>query len=166
MFQGFIRFPEFAKFTEFNESSAPFRKNSNDINTRKKTYTAINKTRVHFSHMPTGHIPTCPSWCCLSEQVWTCLGVWGRLNGRRFPGEQVLTEPDSGHMSTPLENRQTRLTPLPSRIPLRAIKTPQCFTVLKLEFIRICTFHVRSLQHDAFVTYPYSTKINLHFTFE
>ena len=29
MLQWFIRFPEFAKFTEVNESSASFRKNSN-----------------------------------------------------------------------------------------------------------------------------------------
>ena len=27
MLQWFIRFPEFTQFTEFNESSAPFRKN-------------------------------------------------------------------------------------------------------------------------------------------
>ena len=33
MLQWFIRFPEFAEITEFNESSAPFRKNSNVVTT-------------------------------------------------------------------------------------------------------------------------------------
>ena len=31
MLQWFIRFPEFAEITEFNESYAPFRKNSNNL---------------------------------------------------------------------------------------------------------------------------------------
>ena len=160
MFQGFIRFPE------FNEGSAPFRKNSNDKNTRKQRILLLIKLECSSV---TCQLPTfrpVPHGDVQCEQVWKCLGGWGQLNGRRFPDEQVLIEPDSGHMRTPLENRQTWLIPLPFRIPLRAVKTPQCFTFLKLEFNWICTFHVRSLQHDAFVSYPYSTKINLHLTFE
>ena len=36
MLQWFIRFPKFAEITEFNETFAPFRKNSFDCHLKKK----------------------------------------------------------------------------------------------------------------------------------
>ena len=44
MLQWLIRFPEFVEFTEFNESSAPFRKNSNHTQT-VNTFEYINNSK-------------------------------------------------------------------------------------------------------------------------
>ena len=73
MFQGFIRFPEIAKFTEFNESSAPFRKNSNDINTRKQSILLLIKLE---SMSVKCHLPTFRSVPHGDVQMNKCEHVW------------------------------------------------------------------------------------------
>ena len=73
MFQGFVRFPEFAKFTEFNEGSASFRKNSNDKNTRKQRILLLIKLEcISF----TCQLPTFRPVPHGDVQVNQCENVW------------------------------------------------------------------------------------------